>query len=553
MGKRNVINHLVFITVIAVILLVNTGQALGQFIVQPMRLDLTSLPGRIIETALDLQSLDPNEVVAVDLSVTELSQEEDGQWQIVGPNDVDLSKLSSCSSWIQTGLDSINIVPMGMDRVPVTIRVPRRTRGFYAAAIVATVRPRLDIAADFNVIVRFLIPVLIEVQGRPMRHRVEMGDLGLEFVPPREGNPASTNVTMRIDNKGGTRSSLKSFAVVKSFQDGHWKQVTNAEFRGTGIIPGARLKLRTNIGKALPAGKYQISGLMYVDGSRARRVTQEITFESDPSITQVASDAAVDLYPPDLMINSRPGAIRTTSIIFYNSSDEAVNVRTALALPPRLKGIVFGTLKGDDLDGTKFLRLEPETFTIPSNTERNLRVIASIPEGIEMYPCFYALLGLSSTYSDGQSAGIKTGHICLINDELSVEPFVTGMKLTTAHKEESEYYVIARFGNFGQIHFTPISCRAAVLDTTLAPRKRVTLNSRKTGLMLPLEARDFSEVIDFAGLPEGIYRLVVALEYAPGQTAMKQLAIQVRVQGGGRREIEVVAGDEINEPIPINW
>ena len=92
-----------------------------------------------------------------------------------------------------------------------------------------------------------------------------------------------------------------------------------------------------------------------------------------------------------------------------------------------------------------------------------------------------------------------------------------------------------------------------MLDTTLTPKKRVVLNSRKTGLMLPLEARDFSGVIDFAGLPEGIYRLAAVLEYAPGQTAMKQLAIQVRVQGGGRREIEVVGGDEINEPIPINW
>jgi len=41
------------------------------------------------------------------------------------------------------------------------------------------------------------------------------------------------------------------------------------------------------------------------------------------------------------------------------------------------------------------------------------------------------------------------------------------------------------------------------------------------------------------------------LEYAPDQEAMKQLAIRVRVQGGERREIEVIGGGE--EPIPINW
>ncbi len=552
MRKRNITNHLVFIAVIVSSFFINGRPAFGQFIIQPMRMDLTSLPGRTIKTVLDLQSIDPNEVLTVDLRVTELSQEEDGQWRIIEPNDViDRSKLSSCKDWISLGRESIDVVPFGMDRVAVNIRVPRRTRGFYSATIVATVRPRPDVTGNVFVIVRFLIPVLIEVQGRPMRHKVELGDMGLEFVRPMQGNPATTNVTMQIDNNGGTRSRLKSFAVVKGFLDGHWRAITTAEFGGTGIIPGAKLKLKSNISRPLPAGKYRISGVLYVDGRRAKRATQEITFASDPSVTKVASDATLDLYPSDLMISGRPGAVRTDAIRVYNASDETVNVQTALALPPRLKGIAFGDLKGNDLDCSTWLRVEPDRFTLASNAQRSIRIVATMPGNIDVHPCYYSLIGLAGTYPDGQSAGITIGNICVLNEDISIEPFASAMRLSVAYKEGSEYYVVARFGNFGNIHFTPVRCRAAVVDTTLAIRKRVSLNSRKTGLMLPLTTRDFSEVIDFSNLPEGIYRLAAVLEYAPDQEAMKQLAIRVRVQGGERREIEVIGGGE--EPIPINW
>ena len=178
MRKRNITHrHLFFAVVLAVSVFLFVGSAFGQFIVQPMRMDLTALPGRVIETALDLQSMDPNEVHEIDLSIAELTQWEDGQWRIIDPNsDLDTSKLSSCSKWINLGSETVQIPPVRSARVKVTVRVPRRTRGFYAAGILATLRPRADIEGNVTVRVRFLIPVLIEVQGRPMRHKIELGE-----------------------------------------------------------------------------------------------------------------------------------------------------------------------------------------------------------------------------------------------------------------------------------------------------------------------------------------------------------------------------------------
>ena len=60
----------------------------------------------------------------------------------------------------------------------------------------------------------------------------------IEPVKAFRENPASTHVIMSIDNDGGTRSHLKGFAQIKGYLDGHWREITTAEFIAASIIPG---------------------------------------------------------------------------------------------------------------------------------------------------------------------------------------------------------------------------------------------------------------------------------------------------------------------------
>jgi len=397
--------------------------------------------------------------------------------------------------------------------------------------------------------------VLVEVQGRPLRHKIELGDMGMEFIEPYRDNPATTHVLMNIDNKGGTRSHLKGFAQVKGFLDGHWRTITTAEFSSTRIIPGAKLQLRSNIGRSLPSAKYRISGWLYVDGRRANRATNELDFVGDTSVTKVLTDAPLDLLPSAVSISGQPGSTRMAVIKVYNASDETVNVQAVIRLPRPLQGRAFGDLKGVDLDCTGWLKIEPEKFTLRSHTQQSMRIIAKLPDTVSAsLPCYYSLLGLSSTYADGQRAGVKTANICVANENVSVAPFVYGMKLSEAYKEGSEYYIVARYGNFGSIHFTPSRCRAAVVNAaTGMPMVRTSLSSRKTGLILPFEARDFSGVIDFSNVPVGIYRLAAVLEYASGEEVTLQKAIRVMTQGG-RKVMEVLQlQEDLGEKIEVIW
>lgn len=559
MRKQNVAHsHLFFAVVIAVSIFVPGGSAFGQlggFVVQPMRIDIAALPSRVFETALGLQSFDPNQTHTVDISIIEIAQWEDGQWRIIEPNsDFDTSKLSSCSKWISVGRETVEISIMGLEYIKVSVRVPRRTRGFYAAGILVTLRPRPDLEGNVAVRVRFLIPVLVEVQGRPLRHKIELGDMGLELIEPSQGNPATTHVLMNVDNKGGTRSNLKGFAQIKGFLDGHWREITTAEFRGTRIIPGAKLRLRNNLDRSLPSAKYRVSGWLYIDGRRAQRITKEIDFVGDTSVTKVVTDTPLDLLPSVVSIIGQPGATRMAAIKVYNASDETVNVQTAIGLPRSLQGVAFGDLKGVELDCTEWLKIEPQKFTLRSHTQQSIRITAKMPDTVSAsLPCYYALLGLYSTYADGQRAGVTTANICVANKNVSVEPFVYGMTLRPALKGGSEYYIVAKFGNFGSIHFTPIRCRVAVVDPLGMPKIRTSLNSMKTGIMLPFEARDFSGVIDFSKVPVGMYRLAVELQYGPAQMADKQIGIRVMAQGG-QKVIEVLQlQEDLRGKIEVKW
>ena len=557
MRKQNGLKSHHIALVIAIALLASAGPAFGQFLVQPMRMDLAVRPGRIFKTTLDLQSLDPNEAHSIDLSVCDLTQWEDGEWRILeDPNDdFDTSALSSCKEWIQFRPASVDLGPMDASSVDVFLRVPPGIRGFYTAGILATLRARPD-ATDITVILRFLVPLLAEVQGRLMRHNIKLEDIGLELVESVGGKPATTMVSMDISNNGGTYSHLNAFAKVRGFWDGHWREITDSEFKGVSIIPGAEFKLKHNIERSLPTGKYKISGVLYVDGRRAKRIEKELNFTGDTSITKVATDAPLDVLPSNVLINCRPGATRTKAIKIRNASDETVNIQTGLALPGNLRGVAFGDLKGDDLDCTEWVKIEPESFTLRSMRQQSIRITATMPKSVEMNPCYYALLGIFSTYPDGQKGGVTTAHICVANESISTEPFVHGMKLSPALKGGSQYYIVARFGNFGRIHFTPIRCRAAVLDAadpTGRPRAVTALSSSKSDIMLPLEVRDFSGIIDFSNVSAGTYRLAAALEYAPGEVETKQIGIRVQPQGQ-RRVVEVVKlEEELGEKIKVQW
>jgi len=560
------ISGLIWIVAIGVTLLVSANPAFGQFTVQPMKLELAVTPGKIIKSLIRVRSFDPNEVHSISMSVVELSQDEDGAWDIIEPNDIkdpnsphfgfDMSKLSSCREWISLRPNNFELTPYGVQPVEITLRVERGVRGFFAAGIIVKTSPMRGVG-DVSIVVRFVVPVIIEIQGRPARPRVQATDIGLEFIPSGEYEARSI-VTMSIANDGDTYSLIKPAVRIWSFTDGHWRVITTTEFGEKNIIPGARFKLKANIRKPLPSGKYKVDGYLFVDGRRTKKIEREIDFVGDTSISGVAADAPLDLYPIDLTMEGMPGATRTATIKVYNASKETVNIRTAMGTPSVLQFNARGDVKGEDLGCTKWLKVTPEQFTLRGEGGvQTLRVVNMMPKDLPVpHPCYFSLLALWATYPDGQKAGHTTTNICVRNKQVAALSSAVALKLTLQDLGESNYLIVARFGNYGMVHFVPIRIKAGltIVSGPSAGIHRASIFLRgNPNLMLPFETRDFSGVLDLSYVPADTYRLAAAIEYAPGAWADKQLAVRVSIEGE-RRIAEIIGiEEELNELVEIKW
>ena len=82
-------------------------------------------------------------------------------------------------------------------------------------------------------------------------------------------------------------------------------------------------------------------------------------------------------------------------------------------------------------------------------------------------------------------------------------------------------------------------------DVANVPRARFFLTSdEQRGIMLPLEKRNFTGVLDVSTVPDGIYRLTVVLTGANGESAQGQTALRV-VQSAERKVVEVLNLEDV--------
>ncbi len=234
-----------------------------------------------------------------------------------------------------------------------------------------------------------------------------------------------------------------------------------------------------------------------------------------------------------------------------NESKDTVNVTAVLGVPPILQNVAFGELKGVDLTCAEWVKVEPEKFTLRGGARQSIRIIAKMPNSELAHACYYSHLDLGARYTDGQSAGKKNVLIYVENIDVEVIHAAQPMKLTVAAMEASKYIVVGRFGNLGNSHFTP-RCRAMVRTLTTGATVTSLLLSGKPGLMLPLEVRDFSGVLDFSRVNAGTYRLTAILEYA-GEQVATEIPIRVSLGPNEQRLVEIVGPTEVEEKLGIKW
>lgn len=541
---------------ITTIVLLAGNCAFADFLVQPIIIKRQVHPGKQVQIEFRVENLSSDTTEQVSLKLSDLTQSVHGMWQQVDPNDpnntVDVSKLKSCKNWLRCDTASVQVDPFQAVPVNLIATIPGGTRGYYFAALIAETAPRqVDLnGAGALVGLQYIIPIVLECQGVPLQHNVQLTDVGLKYYPAtlERPNPA-VYASMTIVNNGGTYSRLQGVLRVQQQVDNNWRRVADLKLTPCGIIPGVTLKLNEDVGTILPSGKYRVEGYLYVDGRRASGFQNEIDFEGDRRIVDPRTSAPIDLDKDSLFLDVVPGASRGGSVLVTNVCEDPVTVNVELVLPSHMQNVAVRGIRGNDLSCAEWARLMPSEFTLQRYTRRNVNVNVKVPATATDSSNYYGTLLFHTTYADGSPAGTKAVNVCLTNTRAQAVHQIDTELFTLAQSTPGRYIATSTFLNGGATYCDP-RCRGIVTAPGDAKIYQFLMESSgQTNVFTPFEKRTFSGVMDVATIPVGKYRLTAALVQANAQdqlvseNAQNQIIIEV-YEEAGQKMARVIGFDQ---------
>jgi len=511
------------------------------FMVKPMILELTPSPGEVIQQSVEIRNT-LTQAQTVRVRTQALTQSPNGAWQASPPENAPEGSRSALD-FMEISTQQLDLDGHQGGRVELTFRVPQRARGFYGAALLVNSVPPEGEPGTVAMVVQFLIPIIMQIEGRPAREDIAITDLGMQCVEggtravsPSQTRefPPTTEATMKISNTGETLGRVAGELTISGMVNDEWRHVARIDLRQRSLIPGAEFKMTSDLHRRLPSGKYKLSATMRLGGRFAGREERIIEHEGDPEIKTLATD--VPLMMDDLVqVEAASGGTRSTSFTIENPTETDVSVATAIATPGNLRGVALGDLDGQELSAADWVELNPDRFRLRGGGSRTVRVIARAPEDLSDHPHFYADLHIGAFYPDGQSAGRwKT----VIDAAVPGVDSAPRCKLENVLVSEGEdgYIVTARFTNIGDVHVRP-SCTAALRDTD-AIRMQTELTS-ETGIALPLSVMEWSGTLSLGGVKPGDYMLEVSLKYGAEATA-GQVPVRISKTEDGETQMTVL-------------
>ena len=511
--------------------------------VRPMTVEADVPANRTSRVVLSVNNRHATRSEPINLSVVDLTQNSDGTLRIVTDEmreEMEPGTLRASSrQWVELPAERIVIPPETTQEIPVLLSVPPDARGAFASGImIRTDAPETpegeegEQTAVFAISFGFLIPLITEIEGRPVRQDISIGNVRMEFDDGRnaEGDQVAeptTRAFMEIANDGQTYSELRGDIVVERRTGENWRTVTRAALPERSILPGLDLDLSADLDRRLPSGEYRLLGNLQVDGRRLPRFERVIDFEGDPEIDSVAFDTALTLSPPRLALEAVPGATRTNTIEVGNPGEAPLDVTIGITTPESLQGVAMGEMRGEDISAAPWSDARPSEFTLRGGQRRNIRVLSRMPrEGMD-YANYYADITLSGRYEDGQSAGETNSRLHIRQQQIGNAPAGILDQMGISISEEADYIVQTRFVNTGNVDIEP-QVQAELINETGNVVSRALLTG-EPGQLLPLGTRSYAGTISIRDIAPSDYTLRVVAAYEDTRLFDRQLPVRIDV------------------------
>lgn len=269
------------------------------FSVNPMRVEASVPPDRTAAIQFEVTNDLPAVRQEIELELVHLSQFPDGRWRYrpMASGEGSGSRHPD-SSWISLQVDRVQIEPGESELVEVLVRPPVRARGSIVGGLLVRGVQSSTRIGDVGVHFQYLIPVIVNVEGRYGRQSISLTDLSLQRIEISNQNSGvggglTTLLHLHVSNTGETYPRISGRVQVYRLQGEIWRRVTTVDLNERGIIPGSNLELRLELERDLPPGSYRLIGTIWASGRRLPRITREVSVDGDakPGMYSVAFDA----------------------------------------------------------------------------------------------------------------------------------------------------------------------------------------------------------------------------------------------------------------------
>jgi len=532
----------------SLVLLGLAGAVHGQgFLVSPARMEFAPQTGDEMTQNLTIRN---TSTFAMTVTVTPnlLGQTPVGLSNPLEPNirTPETTALRPCYDWMK--IEQQRVVVPALDRaiIPVKLTVPRNARGFYSAVLVLDSVPPEDTEEErARLTVRFLVPVLVDVQGPLARERLILGDMGMDYRERTALLPADSICHVKVQNAGETCLQLQARVSVEALVDGRWYKVTDATPFGFLILPGVTLDIPHALGRRLPSGHYKVRTALWMNGREKTRGEREIDFVGDPT-AKLPFDVPLIVTPAQLDVKTLPGSLRTVIVTLENPTAQAVQVAAWAAFPPELKGVALGNVRGDEFDCSAWMRVDPATVELPGNSRQNIKITFLPPKGKVLQPNCYANIDMKVITPDGQTVGALSVPVwAQTSAEADLEPAIQKRLLTISQEDGDMYAVNALFENIGNVHFLPeVSIRLLTQSGRAIQVNKLDTNITR---VLPLGRPQYTGALDFSTVNPGAY-VIWAMLTAGGKQVNSSLPIKVELDG--EQKVITVIKEEPATPEP---
>jgi hypothetical protein len=518
--------------------------------IDPLLIERKAAAGSQLKYEINVENLDPLESVTLEASVVDIEESERGAYVLAPAG----TTSYSIARWTSVSPTRFTIPPGGLQRIEVTVSVPRGTAGGrYGAVAVTTVPERTDAAAGAFAASTFTFRMAsfieLEISGSTPRleayaesfevtlsgqypeYRERMGEDALVFtvVVKNESN-------VHVITKGNLTISTADGRTVARYPLGGGRGV---------VLPDATVGLRSVIRSTLPPGEYTARAV--IDYGARRPIVASTTFavEEGAVVTNEAQGASLQRFsvsPVQIDMTLRPGAMRSAVVEVANRGEDEL-VLTGQVLPLAYDELGNLLPSEDRAGGLDWVTISPQEIRVRPGLSTRVRLTAQAPR--DANGGYYADIVFSAQGSTQQTESGSSLFVFVGESDATVAKRGTA-QLTTVAIEEAGLSADVRFLNEGNVHMSLsgelflirrypqieaedgqiIRAReeqvaSVALDTSENPVLPQT--QRLLRFMMPVELED------------GEYELAVRVDYGGYEPAIARL--RFRLEGGIASEI----------------